>query len=112
MELYATPAEVLLYAALPGLAGPEHVAVTLLSPTELVLEAYVAPDAPGLPLHCERQTGYCYRALAVPVPVRPEGARAHYRDGILELRLPRSEPGTGTGTVSLLQVDPVGPQQA
>lgn len=105
LDIYVTDAEVVISAALPGVA-PEAVAVSLTTPGEVVLEAFMPPEAIGTPLMRERPAGYCIRTVTLPAPVRADGCLARSADGIIELRLQRSEPGTGTAGVALLQVSP------
>ena len=39
--------------------------------------------------HLEHHYGFFSRTITLPVVVDPEGAKAYYQDGILELVLPR-----------------------
>ncbi len=41
------------------------------------------------PLRLERSSGPFYRSLELPPSVDPDGARAVFRDGILEIRMPK-----------------------
>ena len=40
----------------------------------------------------ERRQGRFYRSFELPAGVDPAGARATYKDGILTLRIPKTEP--------------------
>lgn len=40
----------------------------------------------------ERFTGRFHRAVALPAPVSREGIRASYRNGVLEVRMPKDKP--------------------
>lgn len=104
LDVYVTSDEVVLHAVLPGLPDPRHVMVSLSSPTELLLEAFIPPRHPeGVYLQRERFSGYCSRLVTLPASVRP-AALARYQDGILEIRLQRVSPGTGDGGVAVLHV--------
>lgn len=74
LEIYVTPADVVLCASLPG-ASPQTVAASLTTPSELVLEAFVPPDGLAAPLLRERFSGYCARTVTLPAPVRASGAK-------------------------------------
>lgn len=104
LDVYVTPNEVVVHAVLPGLSDLRHVIISLTSPTEILLEAFIPPRVPeGMYLQRERFTGYCSRLVTLPASVRPVAA-AEYRDGILEIRLQRSSPGSGDGGVAVLHV--------
>ncbi len=49
-------------------------------------------DSRGI-YHSERRYGRFSRTIALPVPVETEGATASHRNGLLEVRLPRSGGG-------------------
>ncbi|HWI66690.1 MAG TPA: Hsp20/alpha crystallin family protein [Symbiobacteriaceae bacterium] len=105
VEVYATATEVVVTALLPGLSGPDQVAVSLATPLELVIEAVLPGPAPGaVTLHRECPSGYCARTVTLPAAISPTGVRAAYIHGCLELRLPRTEPGPASHELTLLQV--------
>ncbi len=39
----------------------------------------------------ERRTGSYYRAIALPSPVDPDNSKASYKNGILEIKMPKTE---------------------
>lgn len=41
--------------------------------------------------YAERRSGRYQRSIPLPAPVQADKAEAHYRNGVLELRLPRTE---------------------
>ncbi|MGB9867013.1 MAG: Hsp20/alpha crystallin family protein [Bacillota bacterium] len=45
--------------------------------------------------YSERRYGNFYRSIPLPVEVQPEKARATYRNGVLEVRVPAAESGNG-----------------
>lgn len=105
LEIYVTPAEVVLSAILPGLASPGHVDVYLAGPAEATLEAFVEPGPlQGHYLMRERFSGLCHRTVTLPAPVLPDGAQVQYADGVLEVRFRRSDPGAGPVGIALLHI--------
>lgn len=109
LEIYTTGQEVVLTAALPGLASPDHAAVYLTGPRELVLEAFVQPEpAVGMSLLRERPTGYFTRTVTLPTAVAPQSGRVRFADGLLEVRLPAVDGSAGASGISVIQVTPSG----
>lgn len=101
LDLYVTADEVVVQAVLPGLQGPQFATLSLIGPTEILLEAFVPAQLPeGVYLQRERFAGYCFRILTLPTSVQPT-AQMGYEDGILEIRLRRAEPGVGSGVAVL-----------
>ena len=45
----------------------------------------------------ERRRGSFIRRIPLQAPVRTEGVKATFRDGVLEVRLPKVEPATPRG---------------
>lgn len=45
----------------------------------------------------ERYYGSFSRAIPLPVAVKPEQAKAEYRDGVLTIRVPKAEPAKSSG---------------
>jgi HSP20 family protein len=39
----------------------------------------------------ERRMGGYYRAISLPSPVDPDNSRASYKNGVLEIRMPKTE---------------------
>lgn len=104
LDIYVTPQEVVVGVVLPGLTDPHQVTVGLPGPTELLIEAFLPDRLPdGMYIQRERFAGYCARVVTLPVSVRPAAA-ARYQDGVLELRFPRVNPGTGNEGVAVLHV--------
>ena len=105
LEVYVTPETVVLCAVLPGLARPEHLRISLLGPTELLLEAFLQPRAlEGQLLQQERFAGYCHRTVTLPAAIAAAGGTAAYTDGILTCQFPRLEHGGPATGVAVLQV--------
>lgn len=109
LEIYTTGQEVVLTAALPGLGSPDHAAVYLTGPRELVLEAFVQPEpAVGMSLLRERPTGYFTRTVTLPTAVAPQSGRVRFADGLLEVRLPAVNGSAAASGISVIQVPPTG----
>lgn len=79
-----------IYADLPGV-DEEHVRVHL-EKGVLSLDAELAtqPDAAWRPLHSEYRIGSFHREFRLSEEIDANGVSASMRDGVLELRLPRS----------------------
>ncbi len=42
-------------------------------------------------IYRERRSGSYYRAISLPSPVNPDNSKASYKDGILEIKMPKTE---------------------
>jgi HSP20 family protein len=80
-----------IYADLPG-ADEKHVTVRLENGV-LSLDAQLAtePEANWTPLHIEYRVGGYHREFRLSDAIDSGGVSASMRDGVLELRLPKSE---------------------
>ncbi len=92
MDVFQTDDEVVVRAELPGLAEDEirisAMRNSLTIAGELRREREVKEESY---LRRERRMGSFSRTITLPVEVNPEKARAHYRHGLLEIHLPKSE---------------------
>lgn len=81
----------LIYADLPGV-DDQHVQVRL-EKGVLRLDASLAtaPDAGWTPLYTEYRFGSFHREFRLSDEIDPSGVSASMSDGVLELRLPKSE---------------------
>lgn len=92
VDIQETPTELVVTAELPGIKKKD----INLNVTEDTIEisaetrGEVAEERPGF-VHKERRMGRFYRSLWLPYKVKPDGAKAKYSDGVLEVRLPRAE---------------------
>lgn len=96
IDLHETDTELVLKADLPGIDEnnldidvDEHL-VTLKGEINRVQET----KRHGI-YRTERQHGSFQRTVSLPVPVNPEAAKAHYKNGVLEIRMPKREPHRG-----------------
>ncbi|NLJ69594.1 MAG: Hsp20/alpha crystallin family protein [Firmicutes bacterium] len=94
VDIYQTETEVIVTAEVPGVSK-DH------------LQLYVDEDAVRLSgqisqseefrdeniYRTERHFGTFARTVPLPVEVKPDQARAEYKDGILSVRIPKKEPG-------------------
>ncbi|MCL6451545.1 MAG: Hsp20/alpha crystallin family protein [Acetobacteraceae bacterium] len=94
VDMYETGDEVVLSADLPGY-DPARLQVSV-SSNQVLLSGEVGTEReegrPREDYHRrERRWGAFHRAIGLPARVNPEGARATYRHGLLELRMPKQE---------------------
>ncbi|MFN8589230.1 MAG: Hsp20/alpha crystallin family protein [Candidatus Eisenbacteria bacterium] len=92
VDIEETPEAFVLTADLPG-ADPKQIKVTL-SNGVLTLkgERRVARSATEGSVHrTERASGTFERAFTLGTPVRGDQIKATYRDGVLEIRVPKAE---------------------
>jgi HSP20 family protein len=91
LDLRTTAEAVIVEAALPGLT-PEEVKITIDGDLLTVRGEYKrdAHAEEGGYVHRELSRGEFSRTLALPSPVRPDEARAIFKDGMLTLTLPKA----------------------
>lgn len=95
LDVYQTDTEVVVTAELPGIESKEDVEVTA-TEDSLSLKGEIKRGQDIRDehyYHSERYYGAFHRTLPLPVKVKPAEARATYRNGVLEVRLPKAEPG-------------------
>ncbi len=97
VDIYQTDQEVVATAELPGIASRDDVEVTLTGNTLTIKGEFKRGNEERHEnyYHSERYYGTFSRTLPLPVEVKPDQARASYRNGILEVRIPKKEPGRG-----------------
>ena len=92
-DLYETPEGLVLRMEIPG-AVREDLGIDLAG-QELIVRGQRRPLPPAnisRVLHYEITYGSFERSFQIPLAVDPEGVRASYEHGILEVRLPRQHP--------------------
>lgn len=96
VDVLETPTEVIVTAELPGVEKKDIKLNVTEDALELSAELKVerAEEHPGV-IRRERRVGKFYRSLSLPCKVKPEGAKAKYVNGVLEVRLPKAEVGRG-----------------
>jgi HSP20 family protein len=92
-DLYETPEGLVLRMEIPG-AVREELGIDLAG-QELIVRGRRRPLPPAnvsRVLHYEISYGSFERSFHIPMAIDPEGVRARYEQGILEVRLPRQHP--------------------
>ncbi len=98
VDLYESGDAVVLRADLPGV-DPKDVEVRVTDNTVSIrgeVRREQQADEDGL-YYSERQYGAFYRSIPLPRQVKPEQSRATYRNGILEITMPRESDGRTRG---------------
>ncbi len=92
VEVFETDSDVVVRAELPGI-DPKNVEITVTDDTlTLKGEARLEREDKGRNYHRrELRYGSFLRSLALPSDVKGDQATASYRNGILEIRVPKSE---------------------
>lgn len=95
IDLYQTEQEVVATAELPGIESKDDIEVAVTPDTlnlkgELKRINEVKEDDI---FQSERYYGTFSRMLPLPAEVNPEGTKAHYHNGLLEIRMPKTERG-------------------
>lgn len=99
MELYQTDSEVIVTAELPGIQSKEDIELSV-TPDSLSLRGELkrAHDVSEENFfHSERYYGSFSRSFPLPAEIKPEETRASYNNGILEVRMPKTERGRRNG---------------
>lgn len=92
IDVIETDKEVIATAEMPGLEK-EDIKINL---TEDRLEVSAETkreekrEEKGY-VYRERRMGGYYRAISLPSPVNPDNSRASYKNGVLEIRMPKTE---------------------
>ncbi|GFN23091.1 Hsp20/alpha crystallin family protein [Thermanaeromonas sp. C210] len=92
LDLYQTDKEVVVTAELPGLVSKDDVEITA-TENSLSIRGEVrrTQEAAEQDYHrSERFYGTFARTISLPAEVDPERATASYRNGILEIRIPKA----------------------
>ncbi len=90
VDAYETPEEVVIFASLPGV-NPDDVDITFEQDTVTIKgEIKPAKEEANWVIH-ERAHGPFARTLTFNVPVQADKAEATFGDGVLMLRIPKSE---------------------
>ncbi|HUW64215.1 MAG TPA: Hsp20/alpha crystallin family protein [Spirochaetia bacterium] len=92
LDVYQTDTEVVAKCELPGLDSHDDVDVTVDESSVTILGQFKRGQTSQEEnyLHSERFYGSFSRTLPLPTRVKPEEAKATYRDGILTVTMPKS----------------------
>lgn len=95
IDVYETQDEVIVSCELPGLERKEDLQIDI-DGTQLTISGQIQR---GQEIkreqfyRQERYVGQFHRTVTLPTTVKEEGIRATYRNGILEIRMPKENPG-------------------
>ena len=92
MDIYETDKEVIAEVELPGV-DPKKIDVKI-EDNVLKIEARVEEkkEEKGRGYYRkELSSGYCKRAISLPIEVKEDKAKAEYKDGILRVSIPKKE---------------------
>lgn len=95
VDLYQTEQEVVASAELPGIKSTNDIEVAVTPDTLSLkgeLKRFNEIDEDNI-FHSERYYGAFSRMLPLPAEVKPEETRASYQNGLLEIRMPKTERG-------------------
>ncbi|HBC92151.1 MAG TPA: Hsp20/alpha crystallin family protein [Pelotomaculum sp.] len=95
VDLYQTDREVVATAELPGIESKDDIEVTVTPDTLSLkgeLKRFKEVDEDNI-FHSERYYGTFSRMLPLPAEVKPEETLANYHNGLLEIRMPKTERG-------------------
>jgi len=97
VDIYQTPEEVVCTAEIPGVEAKEQLDVKVTENTISIKGEFkrARETEEENYHHAERFYGTFSRVLGLPAEVKPEGATATYKDGILEVRVPKAARGGG-----------------
>lgn len=99
MDVYQTENEVIATAELPGIESKDDIEVRIDDDT-LTLKGEIKRAQEHKDqnyIHNERYFGAFTRVVQLPSRIRSDQARASYNNGVLEIRMPKAEPGSGRG---------------
>jgi len=98
VDVFETESDVVVRAELPGI-DPKDVDIRVTEDSLSIKGESKREETSQREgyFYTERQYGSFYRSVPFPVEVRPHQARAVYRDGLLEVRVPKETDGKGRG---------------
>ena len=98
VDVYETEQEVVAHCELPGLEKKEDVQIHV-DHQSLTIYGQISRnrETNEEQMHRkERFVGRFQRTVSLPVPVKTEGTKATYKNGILEVRMPKADKHQGT----------------
>ena len=92
VDIQETPEEFVVHADLPGVSQKD-VKVSLVGDTLTIRgeRREEKSEKSGTVLRVERNSGTFERSFTLGTAVRSDGVKATYRDGVLEIRVPKAE---------------------
>ena len=106
MDLRETDNEIILRADIPGVS-PQELDITV-DENVIILKGEIKQDQDrnekGYHI-TERRYGSFYRTIPLPVAVKSDQSTARYKNGVLELRVPKAEPSVQRGFKPKIESD-------
>jgi len=95
IDLYQTDQEVVAVAEIPGVQSKDDVEVALTNNTLILRGEFkrVHDVSEENILHSERFFGSFSRNIPLPAEIKPDESTASYKNGLLEIRMPKTEKG-------------------
>lgn len=92
VDVFKTDEKLLMFVEAPGLSG-DDLEVTTTEDTLTIRGEFKYPKVPdnATALMSERSYGTFSRTFKLPVSIKPDGVKAVYKDGVLEISIPLSE---------------------
>ncbi|MFD1955139.1 Hsp20/alpha crystallin family protein [Paenibacillus thailandensis] len=95
VDVHETETEVVVHCDIPGLEKKEDVSIDIdnnvLSISGTMNRSHEVKEEN---MHRqERYVGRFHRSISLPAPVTTEGVKASYKNGVLEVRMPKTRPG-------------------
>ncbi|MDO5845292.1 MAG: Hsp20/alpha crystallin family protein [Methanocorpusculum sp.] len=96
VDMCETENEIIIVCDLPGVEKSD-VSIRLINPTTLVIKTDIITESitNGTYHLQERRAESGQRTIILPAKVNPEEAKASFRNGIMEITLPKAEPEEG-----------------
>jgi HSP20 family protein len=94
VDVYETDQEVIAQCEIPGLESKDDINIEIRE-NMLELRGTIKRSRETKEEHFHRQerfTGAFHRSITLPAPVVTDDTRAEYRNGILEITMPKAEP--------------------
>ena len=94
VDVYETDHEVIAQCEIPGLENKDDIDINIRE-NVLELRGTIKRGRETKDEHFHRQerfTGAFHRSVTLPGPVVSDGTKAEYRNGILEITMPKAEP--------------------
>lgn len=106
VDLRETDNEIILRADIPGVS-PQELDITV-DENVIILKGEIKQDQDrnekGYHI-TERRYGSFYRTIPLPVAVKSDQSTARYKNGVLELRVPKAEPSVQRGFKPKIESD-------
>ncbi|MDN5294456.1 MAG: hypothetical protein PWQ91_243 [Eubacteriales bacterium] len=97
IDMYETEKEIVVKAELPGIEDKNNIEISVSEDTLSISGKYSESKEVKKEnyYHSERYTGSFARTIPLPVEIKPDEVKATYKNGILEIRMPKADKGKG-----------------